>query len=444
MSDLISQALKTATDTKEFRAGEGIIGEVSELFLKWFPSKRALIVADETTWRVCGARVMAVLAEAGVSLPKPYIFPAEPVPAASYENLCEVRKALEDAGSDAVAVAVGSGTINDLCKRASFELSRKYMCVATASSVDGYASFGAPITQEGFKKTWPCDAPLAILADTDVLLSAPKELAASGYADLMAKVVSGADWILADAVLEDPIREDVWATTQVPLRSWIDNPELLANGDADAMTRLFTGLAMTGFAMQTTHTSRPASGAEHLLSHHWEMLEITMPDGTHPSHGYKVGIGVILSAKLMEYFFSEPFTADDIERAVAEYPDWETREAAIRDLLPEGRIADEAVEASKAKHLTNEQLRARLTIIAERYDELKKRVLAQILPSEEFVRRLKIVGAPSLPAEIGVSDKVLVEGVRGAQMIRNRYTILDLVFDAGRLNKYAARLVDNR
>ncbi len=210
------------------------------------------------------------------------------------------------------------------------------------------------------------------------------------------------------------------------------------------MTRLFTGLAMTGFAMQTTHTSRPASGAEHLLSHHWEMLEITMPDGTHPSHGYKVGIGVILSAKLMEYFFSEPFTADDIERAVAEYPDWETREAAIRDLLPEGRIADEAVEASKAKHLTNEQLRARLTIIAERYDELKKRVLAQILPSEEFVRRLKIVGAPSLPAEIGVSDKVLVEGVRGAQMIRNRYTILDLVFDAGRLNKYAARLVDNR
>lgn len=436
--DLIAKALSTASDTREFRVGKGILSQTAEVFTKLFSGCSALVVADETTWRICGESVEEMLRP---NVVKPLIFKADPPPTATYENLCAVREALEAAGPTARAVAVGSGTINDLCKCASDALKRPYLCVATAASVDGYASFGAPITKDGFKKTWPCAAPLAIVADSTILSAAPRHLSASGYADLAAKIPSGADWILADAVGADPIRQDVWATTQLPLRDWISRPAELAAGDESAMDSLFTGLALTGFAMQTTHTSRPASGAEHLFSHCWEMLDVRKPDGEHPSHGDKVGIGALATTLLLEKFFSEPFDAGQIDAAIAAYPDFSRREAFIRATLPEGRVADEAVDASRGKHLDEPALRARLAIIANRYDELKQRVAAQLIPFNDFKAMLKAAGCPVTPAEIGVSPAALLRATFGSQMIRNRYTITDLLYEAGRLPAYAAWLL---
>lgn len=441
-NELIDKALSTATDTKEFIVGDGVLARSSEVFKRCFPEASAMIVADETTWRVCGEEVMASLCASGVKCLEPFILPAEPPPTATYENLVAVQDAIVARGDGARAVAVGSGTINDLCKCASDRIGRPYMCIATAASVDGYASFGAPITKEGFKKTWPCAAPLAIVADTRILLSAPAHLSASGYADLAAKIPSGADWILADAVGADPIRDDVWATTQLPLRGWISNPDGLLRGDHAAMDSLFTGLALTGFAMQTTHTSRPASGAEHLYSHFWEMIDVRKPDGSHPSHGDKVGLGALSTTLLLGKFFSEPFDASQIDAAVAAYPDFQRREAFIRATVPSGAVADEAVEASRAKHMDSAALRARLELIASRYDELRGRVLAQIIPFGEFRTMLEKAGCPVRPGQIGVARGNLVKGTFAAQMIRNRYTILDLLYETGRLPAYAAWLAE--
>ena len=440
MNELIEKALSTATDTRDFRIGPGKLGECADVFLRNFPGAEALVVADETTWRVCGAEVRAALCRSGVKCIEPFILPAVPPPTATYENLKAVESTMASGGARARAVAVGAGTINDLCKCASSRLGRPYMCVATAASVDGYASFGAPITKDGFKKTWPCKAPLAILADTGILLAAPPHLSASGYADLAAKIPSGADWILADAVGSDPIREDVWATTQSPLRGWISSPEGLSKGDHAAMNNLFTGLALTGFAMQATHTSRPASGAEHLYSHFWEMAEIRKPDGSHPSHGDKVGIGALATTLLLEKFLREPFDASQIDAAAAAYPDFARRETFIRATMPSEAVADEAVEASRAKHLDEAALRARLGIIAARHGELRERISAQLIPFMEFRSMLEKAGCPVSPSQIGATARDVLAATFGAQMIRNRYTILDLLYEAGRLPAYAAWL----
>ncbi len=437
---LIEQALSTATDTREFRVGHGILPETADVFKTHFPGKRAKIVADETTWRVAGERVLAILRAAGVDCADPLVFPARPQPYADVDFLARTRAAIEAEGPDGRAVAVGAGTLNDLCKRASTELERPYMCVATAASVDGYASFGAPITKEGFKKTWPCAAPLAIVADSEILLTAPRELTASGYADLAAKVPSGADWIIADALEEVPIRPDIWATTQTPLRDWVADPAGLAAGDATAMGKLFTGLAMTGFAMQTMHDSRPASGAEHLFSHCWEMHHILRPDGTAPSHGDKVGIGSLCTTHMMESFFAKPFTAADIDAAVAAYPSWEKREAFIRTQFQPGLMLDEVLAASKAKHRTPETLRAKLNLLVAKWDDLAARVKEQLYPFAELRDRLAAAGCPVTPEGIGVkAADVHVTALR-AQIIRNRYTILDLAQDTGRLTDLAHEL----
>ncbi len=100
----------------------------------------------------------------------------------------------------AIAVAVGSGTINDLTKLASHRVERRYLCVATAASMDGYTAYGASVTYQGAKQTFFCPAPVAVVADLDVICAAPGEMNAWGYADLMAKFPAGADWIVADAL----------------------------------------------------------------------------------------------------------------------------------------------------------------------------------------------------------------------------------------------------
>ena len=119
---------------------------------------------------------------------------------------------------DAIPVAVGSGTINDLVKLAAHRSGRPYLCAATAASMDGYTAFGASITHEGAKQTFHCPAPRAVIADIAVMKGAPSDMSASGYADLLAKVTAGADWLLADALGVEALDETAWQLVQGGLR----------------------------------------------------------------------------------------------------------------------------------------------------------------------------------------------------------------------------------
>ena len=126
--------------------------------------------------------------------------------------------------NDAIPIAVGAGSINDLTKLAAHLCGRQYLSVATAASMDGYTAFGASITHEGSKQTFDCPAPLGVVADLEVIAAAPEGLNASGYADLVAKCPAGADWILADGLGVDPIDEANWHMVQSRLREWMADP----------------------------------------------------------------------------------------------------------------------------------------------------------------------------------------------------------------------------
>jgi glycerol-1-phosphate dehydrogenase [NAD(P)+] len=201
---------------------------------------------------------------------------------------------------DGIPVAVGSGTINDLTKVASHLNNRQYMVVGTAASMDGYSAYGASITTAGSKDTVDCPAPKVVLADLGVIAKAPKVMNAWGYGDLLAKVVAGADWMLADAAGAEAIIPVAWEFVQDPLRSWVGSPDAIAGSEIGALHHLVNGLLMSGLAMQVTLSSRPASGAEHQFSHLWDMQHHTF-NGVAPSHGFKVGIGVLASLALQEY-----------------------------------------------------------------------------------------------------------------------------------------------
>ena len=418
--------------------GKGVLREVPALAREHWPGLKPLLVADGNTWKAAGAAVHEILREASIEQEEPFIFPASPTLHADYAHVPELARRLRGT----FPVAVGSGTINDLVKRASFEAGTPgYLCVATACSVDGYTSYGAALVVEGFKKTVPCPAPLGILADSDVLATAPMDMTASGYADLCAKVVAGADWHIADVLGETPIDERAWGMVQKKLGSWIGAPERLAAGDREALAGLFEGLAASGFAMQYYRESRPASGAEHLYSHVWEMDGLEH-DGASPSHGFKVALGTLMSTRLMEMAFA--MDAAEAARVCGSMPGTtvEERSRQIDGELKNSAIYDAVKEVCLGKLLIGNDLRQRRRQIAEHWDEMRGRVLRQILPLGEMRRRFQVMGCPVSPCQIGLDRTELLRGIEVAAMIRRRYTILDLLFEMGLLDRMAARLVD--
>jgi glycerol-1-phosphate dehydrogenase [NAD(P)+] len=431
----IDDALALVRDTRTLRIGPGALDTVVEVVREDFPGERALIIADQRTYAAAGARVAAQLRTANLLASEPLVFAGDPPPYADRAHLARVEAAL--APANAVPIAVGSGTINDLTKLAAHHAGRSYLCVATAASMDGYTSFGAIVTERGFKHTLGCPAPRAVIADLDVLATAPRELAAAGYGDLLGKVTAGADWLLADALGIEPIHGDAWRLVQGPLRGWLADPAAVRAGDRDALARLFEGLTVVGIAMQCASSSRPASGAEHRFSHLWEMEALGEGRPAH-LHGAKVGVGSIATAALYERLLSRDLRHLDVDAAVRAYPSRAQAEAHARRSHRDPVVAEHAVLETRAKHVDRATLRARLERLRTVWDDLRHALSAQLLPPASLRDMLAAAGAPTRPEQIGVEPRRFRAAHGAARTIRARYTVLDLLFETRLLRPVVA------
>jgi glycerol-1-phosphate dehydrogenase [NAD(P)+] len=423
-SERMTAALRLAGDTRSVTTGSGVLSRVDEVFAETFGDVPAVVVADQNTWAAAGRQVQERLEGAGRTLLEPYVFPGEPTLYAEYGNITTLAESLR--GHDAIPIAVGAGTLNDIVKRAAHETDRPYMVVGTAASMDGYTSFGAAITKDGYKQTLSCPAPRAVLADLDVLTAAPGEMTQAGYADLLAKIPAGADWIVADAVEVEKIDDRVWSLVQGPLREATGRPAELRAGDARAMDDLIEGLMMAGLAMQVAGGSRPASGAEHYFSHLWELEHLA-----HASHGFKVGIGSISIAAFYERLLERDLTDIDVDAVVSAWPSWPEVERAVQAAHKTPGLDEAAVRESHTKYIDADALRDRLELLRERWPSLRDRLAEQILTPDELADRLRAAGCPTTPAEIGLGIADLKETYYRARMIRSRYTVLDLAHEAG-------------
>jgi glycerol-1-phosphate dehydrogenase [NAD(P)+] len=307
------------------------------------------------------------------------------------------------------------------------------MVVGTAASMDGYSAYGASITVAGSKDTIECPAPLAVLADLDVIAIAPKEMNAWGYGDLMAKVVAGADWILADAAGVEPIDLPIWDTVQGLLRSWIGSPDAIAASDPKALKHLLHGLVMSGFAMQACLNSRPASGAEHQFSHLWDMQHHTF-EGKVPSHGFKVGIGVLASLALQEDLIRRDLHKLDIDAAVRAWPSMSELEQNANKLFGAGALEKRAIEETRAKYVSGDALRVQLKRLQENWTGLRAKLIEQLIPFAELRDMLRRAGCPSDPMQIGISPARLRLSYQQCCYMRRRFTILDVMQRLGILD----------
>ena len=433
----IDYAVKQATDTRTCVIGGGVMPSVPAVFREQFPgASRALVVADPRTWSVAGESVAALLGGAGIAVDRHMIEPGGAPFHSEYRYVEEVKAAI---AHDAVPVAVGSGTVNDIVKCAAGERGMPYMVVCTAASVDGYSSYGAAIVSpNGVKETYDCPAPRAIVADVDVLLTAPREMAAFGFADLMAKSPAGAEWILAAEVGMEKWDDTAWHMVQDSLPDALGDAEGVARGDRTATEKLAKGLMLGGFAMQRMSSSRPASGAEHRFSHILDMTHHTF-NGRSCSHGEQVGVFTLYTTRFIEALLDFDMAALDVERCVADWPEWDAGGRALAvETFAGTEFPDLGVKESVNKWQTKGELRTMLAHAKERWPEIVSRIRAQLIPSAEVERRLKAVGSPSRPAEIGVADDFAVRNARYAMLMRFRFNVLDFALRIGKLDDFAA------
>lgn len=421
--------------TSSIISGQNALEQIPDEICRLWPESSAFIVADANTWKAAGSRLATLLASGGVPSSGPFIFPGSPNLHADTVRIAELSRVLADEASRGrlVPIAVGSGTLNDIVKRAAFENGLSYMCVPTAPSVDGYTSFGAAVTVNGFKTTLPCDAPEAVVADEDIMAGAPSRLLAAGYGDLAAKLVSGRDWLIAEALGLETIDPGVWDLSQSKLRERLASPDRLAARDPAAVRNIFDGLCDTGLAMQDQGDSRPASGAEHHISHCLEMRGLSV-DGQEALHGEKVAAGTLISALMSEFVFAhEPAEIRQLAgssrgQTPAEC-EREVRSVFAGTGIPESAV-NEAVRVSLEKLVSGDVREARLARICEVWEELRRRVFINRPLYSELSGMFSRAGCLSF-TQLGLDEPMIRWAVSAARTIRNRYTILDLARDLG-------------
>lgn len=426
MTQRIEKALKIATDTKVFELGENILDMVPGVFKNLFPGREAVIIVDANTWAAAGEKVYGFMKEADISVTVFQIpdkhFHAE------WKYIEMVDKVLDDTG--AVAVSVGSGVINDICKLCSHHHKQSYICVATAASVDGYSSFGASISYKGLKQTFECPAPVAIVADVAVMAAAPSEMTAAGYADLAAKVPAGAEWMVADLFGTEPLIPDAWHMLQDVLDEMLSDAEGVAKGDPEAVSLLFEGLTLSGFAMQAARSSRPASCTEHLFSHYLDMTGYTYK-GELQSHGFQVAVGTLTMCAFFDEFLKYDLSTLDVEKCVEAWPSFEESQQSAREVYKDFINPELGPQQMAMKYQDKDAVREELIKVRDQWPELREQYRKQVYPFAKMKKLFQTVGAPSDPADIGLSREKLKSIVPYAAIMRFRINLLDLASRAG-------------
>jgi glycerol-1-phosphate dehydrogenase [NAD(P)+] len=434
MSERIDRCVKEADTTKKVIIGSQVIQQTASCFKELFGDKAAVIVADKNTYLAAGKAAMSAFVSSGKKDIRKSLIIEDNDLYAEYGFVKRITGYLNSL--DAIPVAVGSGTINDLVKLSAHNCRLPYMIIATAGSMDGYTAFGASVTKEGFKQTLSCAAPAAVIADIDIIEKAPEGMNSSGYADLIAKIPAGADWIMADALGIDEIDARVWSLIQPYLREWTSIPSGINNRDKKAIMMLMEGLVMSGLAMQAAQSSRPASGAEHQFSHLWDNEHHTH-NGSAPAHGFKVGIGSICSESVYDNLLKteEKDIITDYEIINMRWPQWKAVEAMITGYFREAVLARQVIQQSSTKYIDAKKLSERMRLLRSKWPQIKLRLQEQLLGAKKIQEMIKAAGAPSQPIDIGIDYARLHSSFRYAQLIRKRYTVLDAVLEAGLWNR---------
>ncbi len=366
-----------------YEISSGAINKIPQMLKSY---KRIYVVADNNTYKVAGKKVEELL-KANDMHYGTFVFSDQPVlPNAesigkiilNFQNLDAKPNIFEFNEMPDFILAVGSGSLNDICRITGYRLGIHYGIVATAPSMDGYASAGSPMLHDGTKSTIQGTTPRYIIADIDILKDAPYEMMLAGIGDMFGKYTGMLDWELARDYSGEyfckKIGNDVIEATNKCLFNGYD----LVDRNPQCIKNIMEGLLVTGLGMAFVGNSRPASGSEHIVAHAWELSDIEKGNQPH-LHGLEVCEATRLIAIMYKMLLSE------------------TEDAHIKELIEKYIPYFDAVETFCTKMNVPPTVTDRETIIA---------------------------------------------GIKRALGMRDRYTILFYLRDKGKFDEYAQKATD--
>lgn len=331
--------------------GPGELDRTGAVFEELTQSEHAVVITTPTPRTVAGEPV----ADSLRSSPGMEVSIVE-IDAASRSA---VETAIAGAEQADILIGVGGGTAIDVAKLASDRLEIGFVSIPTAASHDGIVSGRASIPGRDARHSVAADPPLAVIADTTIIGEAPWKLTTAGCADIISNYTAVRDWRLAHRLRDIPFSEYAAALSEMTAEMLVNEAERVRPGLAASAGVVVKALVSSGVAMSIAGSSRPASGAEHLVSH---QLDRIVPGAA--LHGHQVGVASIVTAYLQ--------TGTD--------GDWQR----IRDALTAldapttaaelGVDAETFVEAMTRAH----EIRERYTILGDGITETAAREAARV------------------------------------------------------------------
>ncbi len=405
-----------------------------------------LVVADETPISREGQDlkplVQALLKDAGYQVRMLWLKgDAYGLVHADDEQVERVRTAL---APGMALVAVGSGTVTDIAKHASYLYDQQrpqqprsvYICCPTASSVTAYAASMAVLLRDGVKRTVPSRYPTAILADLRTLAGAPHAMSAAGVGDCCARFVAYGDWYLAGALgLVDCYSEVPLALLRNLETILLEHARAIGQGTHEGAAVLARAVLLAGIAQSIVNMSAPVSGTEHVISHVLDMIA-----GYYQRrlalHGAQVGVATITAARLYQRFLERFDPATIVIDAC--YPQEAEMEAFIQRLFlpidPGGAMARECWNDYRQKLARWQRSRSHFERFCADWQARHRPALSALVSRPESVRRiLQDAGAPLTCEELEppISRQEYEFAVRNGHFIRSRFVLADLLYFIG-------------
>ncbi len=396
--------------------------------------RKPFVVCDMNTRRVAMGPVEAALRGAGI----PYVvYEFSQARVEPDEHAVGALCMALDPTCDGV-LAVGSGVINDCCKVLAHAVRLPQAVVATAPSMDGYASNSSSMIRDRVKVTLYNACPAAIVADTSIMKDAPERMLQAGLGDMLAKYIALCEWRISHIVTGEYYCPQVAGLMRNSLCKIVAAAPRLMERDPEAVGAVTEGLILSGVAMAFAQISRPASGLEHYFSHLWEMfaLERGLPLEL---HGIQVGVGTVLCLHIYDRL--RTFT-----------PSRETAEAAMRAFSPAqweqtvrrvfGQAAQTLIDSENTQWHKNDPIRhqERLERILAHWDEITA-IMAQELPDTQATLTLMCtLHMPVLPAQIDEDAQDTRDAFLCSRDIRDKYLTSSLLWDLGLLYDFPLTL----
>ena len=411
------------------KIGSGVIRFLPEALAE-IGCKKPFLFCDINTYNAAVPQVLDALKQADIpytlfQLSKEHVEPDEYAVAqlqAAFGSTCDC------------VLSVGSGVLTDCGKVLAHRHNLPQVAVATAPSMDGYASNSSSMIEKRVKVTMYNACPQAILADTDILKAAPERMLKAGLGDMLAKYIALCEWRISHIVTGEYYCEEIAALMRRSLQTIVAAaPGLLAR-DEKAVGAVTEGLILSGLAMAFAEVSRPASGLEHYFSHLWEMFALR--DGKVPElHGIQVGVGTALTLKILDRLRTMKPDEQSVKQAINAF-DQQAWETDMRRVF--GGAAEELIHKENTLWHKNDPgaRMKRFARIRDHWDEILTIMDEELPDTAATIALMKSLRLPVSPREIGITDQQTLDAFHHSRDIRDKYLTSSMLWDMGLLDDF--------